>query len=346
MTVEPDRAAAIEWRRRTGPARRRRPGGGQGPRGRPRRPAATPCPSTTGWRRGAGRLAERFGGPARVICLMTSGGIALWVAVLGTPLLIRWLAHERIGQQIREDGPPGPHRQGGHADDGRHRHRGRRGRRVSWSATSAPDVTFAGPGCWSCWPSSARGVIGLRRRLDQGPAPPEPRAQQAGQVRLAQIARRRWPSRWLAVHWAHASTTLSFTRCELARHRTSARSVGSSGPTFIIVGHGQRREPHRRPRRPGRRARPPSASPAWPSSGTGSSGTSPSTTCGDGPRPGPRRGGPGRGLPRLPVVERGAGPDLHGRHRVARHRRRAWPALCLLMNLDLLLPSSAGCSSS
>lgn len=36
---------------------------------------------------------------------MTSGGIALWVAALGTPLLIRWLANKRIGQQIRADGP-------------------------------------------------------------------------------------------------------------------------------------------------------------------------------------------------------------------------------------------------
>jgi phospho-N-acetylmuramoyl-pentapeptide-transferase len=36
---------------------------------------------------------------------MTSGGIALWAAALGTPLLIRWLARRRIGQQIREDGP-------------------------------------------------------------------------------------------------------------------------------------------------------------------------------------------------------------------------------------------------
>ncbi|HXW32953.1 MAG TPA: phospho-N-acetylmuramoyl-pentapeptide-transferase [Acidimicrobiales bacterium] len=36
---------------------------------------------------------------------MTAGGVALWVAALGTPLLIRWLARNRIGQQIREDGP-------------------------------------------------------------------------------------------------------------------------------------------------------------------------------------------------------------------------------------------------
>jgi phospho-N-acetylmuramoyl-pentapeptide-transferase len=36
---------------------------------------------------------------------MSSGGIALWVAALGTPLLIEWLRRNRIGQQIRADGP-------------------------------------------------------------------------------------------------------------------------------------------------------------------------------------------------------------------------------------------------
>jgi len=40
-----------------------------------------------------------------VISLMASGGIALWAAALGTPLLIRWFARKRIGQQIRADGP-------------------------------------------------------------------------------------------------------------------------------------------------------------------------------------------------------------------------------------------------
>jgi len=40
-----------------------------------------------------------------VISLMASGGIALWAAALGTPIFIRWLARRRIGQQIREDGP-------------------------------------------------------------------------------------------------------------------------------------------------------------------------------------------------------------------------------------------------
>ncbi len=40
-----------------------------------------------------------------MISLMVAGGVALWAAVVGTPLLIRWLSHRRIGQQIREDGP-------------------------------------------------------------------------------------------------------------------------------------------------------------------------------------------------------------------------------------------------
>jgi phospho-N-acetylmuramoyl-pentapeptide-transferase len=40
-----------------------------------------------------------------MISLMVAGGVALWLAVLITPLLIRWLTRRSIGQQIREDGP-------------------------------------------------------------------------------------------------------------------------------------------------------------------------------------------------------------------------------------------------
>jgi phospho-N-acetylmuramoyl-pentapeptide-transferase len=40
-----------------------------------------------------------------VISLMSAGGVALWVAGLGTPLLIGWLRRNRVGQQIRADGP-------------------------------------------------------------------------------------------------------------------------------------------------------------------------------------------------------------------------------------------------
>src|SRR5271170_6103599 len=34
-----------------------------------------------------------------------SGGIALWVSILVTPVLLRWLRTQGIGQPIREDGP-------------------------------------------------------------------------------------------------------------------------------------------------------------------------------------------------------------------------------------------------
>ena len=39
-----------------------------------------------------------------MISLMDSGGIALWMAVLGTPVLLGWLRRRNIGQPIREDG--------------------------------------------------------------------------------------------------------------------------------------------------------------------------------------------------------------------------------------------------
>jgi len=40
-----------------------------------------------------------------VISLMSAGGFGLWLAGLGTPLLLRWLQSRHIGQQIRADGP-------------------------------------------------------------------------------------------------------------------------------------------------------------------------------------------------------------------------------------------------
>jgi len=42
-----------------------------------------------------------------MISLLVAGATALLVAGLGTPLLIRWLATKGIGQQIRDDGPLG-----------------------------------------------------------------------------------------------------------------------------------------------------------------------------------------------------------------------------------------------
>jgi phospho-N-acetylmuramoyl-pentapeptide-transferase len=40
-----------------------------------------------------------------VIAIFTAGGLAILISGFGTPILLRWLTHRRIGQQIREDGP-------------------------------------------------------------------------------------------------------------------------------------------------------------------------------------------------------------------------------------------------
>jgi phospho-N-acetylmuramoyl-pentapeptide-transferase len=45
--------------------------------------------------------------------LLMAGGVSLFVAIAGTPLLIRWLRSRGIGQQIREDGPEGHHSKAG-----------------------------------------------------------------------------------------------------------------------------------------------------------------------------------------------------------------------------------------
>jgi phospho-N-acetylmuramoyl-pentapeptide-transferase len=42
-----------------------------------------------------------------VIALLMAGGVALIVSLVTTPILIRWLQAQGIGQQIREDGPKG-----------------------------------------------------------------------------------------------------------------------------------------------------------------------------------------------------------------------------------------------
>jgi phospho-N-acetylmuramoyl-pentapeptide-transferase len=144
-----------------------------------------------------------------MISLMTSGGIALWVAVLTTPLLIRWLLKNNIGQQIREDGPQvhiakaGTPTMGGICIVGAvvvgflsaHLIPGvpfsRSGMLVMYALISAALIGFADD-----WIKVRhRRSLGLNKRAKFG-------AQMALGVSFS----------LLAVYWAHASTTLSFTR--------------------------------------------------------------------------------------------------------------------------------------
>ncbi|HVC67306.1 MAG TPA: phospho-N-acetylmuramoyl-pentapeptide-transferase [Acidimicrobiales bacterium] len=144
-----------------------------------------------------------------MISLMTSGGVALWVAVLSTPFLIRWLLKNNIGQQIREDGPQvhiakaGTPTMGGicivaavvagflsaHVIPG-----------VTWSRSGAlvmlAIVGAAAIGFADDW-------IKVRHRRSLGL---NKRAKFGSQTALGLAFS------ILAVYWAHASTTLSFTR--------------------------------------------------------------------------------------------------------------------------------------
>ena len=168
---------------------------------------------------------------------MTSGGVALWVAVLTTPLLIRWLLKNNIGQQIREDGPQVHIAKAGTPTMGGIGIVGavvvglpRRPRR-------SPGSHFSRSGVLVMLAIVGRGGHRLRRRLDQGAPPAEPRAQQAGQVRLPRSASALLFS-LLAVYWAHASTTLSFTRYN---------SIGLHMGTAVLGGLGHRDHRRRRP---------------------------------------------------------------------------------------------------
>jgi phospho-N-acetylmuramoyl-pentapeptide-transferase len=40
-----------------------------------------------------------------MIAIFTAGGVAILISVFGTPILLRWLTHRRIEQQIRAEGP-------------------------------------------------------------------------------------------------------------------------------------------------------------------------------------------------------------------------------------------------
>ncbi len=144
-----------------------------------------------------------------MISLMTSGGVALWVAVLSTPVLIRWLVRNNIGQQIREDGPQvhiakaGTPTAGGISIVG--------AVLVGFLAAHAvPGVHFSRSGALVMLAIVGAGLIGfaddwtkVRRRRSLGL---NKRTKFGAQIALGLTFS------LLGVYWAHSSTTLSFTR--------------------------------------------------------------------------------------------------------------------------------------
>jgi phospho-N-acetylmuramoyl-pentapeptide-transferase len=140
---------------------------------------------------------------------MESGGVALWVAILSTPILMRWLRSRRIGQHIREEGPAthtakaGTPTMGGLAIVGGvviGYFMGHVGREVRFSRTGylvlLAVVSFAVIGFLDDW-------IKVRHRRSLGLGK---RSKLIAQIAMAVVFAE------LAVHWAHAATTLSFTR--------------------------------------------------------------------------------------------------------------------------------------
>jgi phospho-N-acetylmuramoyl-pentapeptide-transferase len=139
---------------------------------------------------------------------MLAGGVALWVAVLVTPVLIRWLARNRIGQQIREDGPQ--------------RHLAKAGTPtmgglamlvsvvVGYLVAHLSDVRFSRAGILVVVVMVAAGAIGflddwikVRNRRSLGL---NKRAKFASQILVA------LGFALAAERWAHVNTFLSFTR--------------------------------------------------------------------------------------------------------------------------------------
>jgi phospho-N-acetylmuramoyl-pentapeptide-transferase len=163
---------------------------------------------------------------------MESGGIAFWIAILCTPLVMRWAHRREIGQHIREDGPAshqakaGTPTMGGIAIVGAVVAGfllGHVGREVRFSRTGylviLAIVTFGVIGFLDDWIKVRhRRSLGLNKRAKLG-------AQLVAAVVFA----------WLAVHWAHTSTALSFTRLN-----TPGIHLGEVGwicfAVFVLVG--------------------------------------------------------------------------------------------------------------
>jgi phospho-N-acetylmuramoyl-pentapeptide-transferase len=158
---------------------------------------------------------------------MLSGGSAFILALLGTPLLMRWLKSRRIGQHIREDGPAhhtakaGTPTMGGIALVGA----------VVGGfllAHADPEVSFTRTGYLVLLAVVLFGLVGFlddfikfRHRRSLGL---NKRGKLAAQLVAALLFAE------LAVHWAHTSTTLSFTSAH-----TPGVALGSVGWVVLAV---------------------------------------------------------------------------------------------------------------
>ncbi|MGH8980974.1 MAG: phospho-N-acetylmuramoyl-pentapeptide-transferase [Acidimicrobiales bacterium] len=144
-----------------------------------------------------------------MLSILSAGSAAFWLCIFGTPILIRWLQRKKIGQHIREDGPATHTAKAGTPTMGGLAIVvavlggyviGHLGTEVKFSAEGLLVVItiflFGGIGALDDW-------IKVRNRRSLGL---NKRAKLAAQVVAAVLFAE------LAVHWAHTDTSLSFTR--------------------------------------------------------------------------------------------------------------------------------------
>jgi phospho-N-acetylmuramoyl-pentapeptide-transferase len=144
-----------------------------------------------------------------VLGLGVSGGIALWVSILSTPVLLRWLRQQGIGQPIRADGPAshlvkaGTPTMGGLAILA--------GVIVGYAIGHiGTQIRFSRTGYLAIMAIVLFGIIGFLddwiKVSHQRSLGLNKRAKSAAQVGCAVLFAE------LSLHWAHTSTALSFTR--------------------------------------------------------------------------------------------------------------------------------------
>jgi phospho-N-acetylmuramoyl-pentapeptide-transferase len=147
-----------------------------------------------------------------VLGLLVSGGVALWVSILTTPILIRWLRSRRIGQHIREDGPASHSVKAGTPTMG--------GLAIILAVVLGyalghigTQIRFSRTGYLTIFAVVSFGIIGflddwikVRHKRSLGL---NKRAKSLAQVGCAVAFAE------LSLHWAHTSTALSFTRADL-----------------------------------------------------------------------------------------------------------------------------------
>lgn len=144
-----------------------------------------------------------------MIALLLAGGSAIVLSLIGTPILIRWLQANGIGQQIREDGPGGHLIKAGTPTMG--------GLMIVTGAVGGyvaghlrTGAVFTRSGLIVIFATVATAAVGLaddwikvRRERSLGL---NKRGKVAGQLLVAVAFA------WLALDWASTRTTISFTR--------------------------------------------------------------------------------------------------------------------------------------